>query len=250
MDMKETLSFYRRRNGLSQLDLAEALEVSRQTVSKWETGAALPSAENLLALSRLYGVTADDLLNGVEAVPLLDVCPPAPPPEPDPSLIPRKKLIARMLTAVLLADLILFFMDISWYASAGSSGFLTFSQLLRVLAACAIGLCLAWHDRRWPAKRRASLLIAAAALLLGLYVLLMPAPLLWRLYDLVAWTGGRGFEDVFPSNPLRAFFAWTLFEEYAFFSHMCLIAAFQLGRLRFSRNKRNRAPRPQAAQRA
>ena len=64
MDLKDTLQSYRKRQGLSQIDLADALEVSRQTISKWETGAVLPSAENLLALSRLYGVTADTLLNG------------------------------------------------------------------------------------------------------------------------------------------------------------------------------------------
>ena len=62
MDLKESLSFYRKEQGLSQVELAEALDVSRQTISKWETGAALPSAENLLALSRLYGVTVDALL--------------------------------------------------------------------------------------------------------------------------------------------------------------------------------------------
>ena len=63
MDLKDTLQSYRKRQGLSQIDLADALEVSRQTVSKWETGAVLPSAENLLAVSRLYGVTVDTLLN-------------------------------------------------------------------------------------------------------------------------------------------------------------------------------------------
>ena len=42
MDMKETLIFYRRRQGLSQIDLADALAVSRQTISKWETDETLP----------------------------------------------------------------------------------------------------------------------------------------------------------------------------------------------------------------
>ncbi|MDE6898799.1 MAG: helix-turn-helix transcriptional regulator, partial [Lawsonibacter sp.] len=116
MDLKESLSFYRKEQGLSQVELAEALDVSRQTISKWETGAALPSAENLLALSRLYGVTVDALLNGVETEAPAAEPVPAPQPGPDPSLIPRRKLIARMLAAILLADLVLFFMGISWYA--------------------------------------------------------------------------------------------------------------------------------------
>ena len=45
---------------------AEALGVSRQTVSKWENGSADPSTTNLLALAKLYGVEAADLLRGVE----------------------------------------------------------------------------------------------------------------------------------------------------------------------------------------
>ena len=45
---------------------AEALGVSRQTVSKWENGSADPSTTNLLALAKLYGVEAEDLLRGVE----------------------------------------------------------------------------------------------------------------------------------------------------------------------------------------
>ena len=53
MDLKENLQHFRKRQGLSQIELAEALAVSRQTISKWETGAALPSAENLAALGQL-----------------------------------------------------------------------------------------------------------------------------------------------------------------------------------------------------
>lgn len=248
MDLKESLSFYRKEQGLSQVELAEALDVSRQTISKWETGAALPSAENLLALSRLYGVTVDALLNGVETEALAEPAP-APPP-PDPSLIPRRKLIARMLAAILLADLVLFFMDISWYATSFRSGFLTFTEVLRVFAACAIGLCFAWYDRRWPVKMRTTLLIAAAALLLGLFPLLFHLPLLWRLYDLIAWGGAQTFEATLPPNPARMFIGLTLCDEITISFHMLCVVTFQLGRLWFSRKKKSRAPQPQTAQQA
>ena len=247
MDLKESLSFYRKEQGLSQVELAEALDVSRQTISKWETGAALPSAENLLALSRLYGVTVDALLNGVETEALAEPVP-APQPGPDPSLIPRRKLIARMLAAILLADLVLFFMDISWYATSFRSGFLTFTEVLRVFAACAIGLCFAWYDRRWPAKMRTSLLIAAAALFLGLFPLLFPSPLLWRLYDLIAWSGVRTFEAVLPSNPVRMFIGLILCDELVIFFHMLCVATFYLGRLWFAREKTNRILQHQTTQ--
>ena len=62
----ETLRACRVERGMTQEFVAEALGVSRQVVSKWETGAAEPSTSNLLALARLYGVSAEELLKNVE----------------------------------------------------------------------------------------------------------------------------------------------------------------------------------------
>ena len=62
----ETLKAHRTRCQMTQEFEAEALGVSRQTVSKWENGSADPSTTNLLALAKLYGVEAEDLLRGVE----------------------------------------------------------------------------------------------------------------------------------------------------------------------------------------
>ena len=62
----EALKEHRQRCGMTQEYVAEALGVSRQAVSKWETGAAEPSTSNLLALATLYGVDAGELLRGVQ----------------------------------------------------------------------------------------------------------------------------------------------------------------------------------------
>ena len=64
MNLEERLTALRKKKGLSQLELAEALGVSRQAVSRWEVGASAPGTENLLALSRLYGVPLDELVGG------------------------------------------------------------------------------------------------------------------------------------------------------------------------------------------
>ena len=64
MKLEEKLTALRKEKGLSQLELAEALGVSRQAVSRWEVGASAPGTENLLALSRLYGVPLDELVGG------------------------------------------------------------------------------------------------------------------------------------------------------------------------------------------
>ena len=70
MELKEKLAELRSRRGLSQQDVAEALDVSRQAVSRWETGAAVPGRDSLLALSRLFGVSVEELVSPAElAVP-------------------------------------------------------------------------------------------------------------------------------------------------------------------------------------
>ena len=62
MTLGEKLKMLRASRGLSQEQLAAELNVSRQAVSKWESGASDPSTSNLLALARLYGVSAEELL--------------------------------------------------------------------------------------------------------------------------------------------------------------------------------------------
>ena len=62
----EALKAHRQQSGMTQEYVAEALGVSRQAVSKWETGAAEPSTSNLLALAKLYGVDPGDLLRVVQ----------------------------------------------------------------------------------------------------------------------------------------------------------------------------------------
>ena len=63
MKLSEKIIRLRKMNGWSQEDLAEQLNVSRQAVSRWENGTALPDANNILQLSKLFHVTADYLLN-------------------------------------------------------------------------------------------------------------------------------------------------------------------------------------------
>ena len=66
MSLSDNLRALRKQKGYSQEQLAERLNVSRQAVSKWENGASDPSTSNLLALAKLYGISAEDLLKEVE----------------------------------------------------------------------------------------------------------------------------------------------------------------------------------------
>lgn len=63
MQLPEKLTYLRKQKGLTQSNLAETLNVSRQAISRWEVGTAVPSTDNLKVLSTLYGVPIDYLLN-------------------------------------------------------------------------------------------------------------------------------------------------------------------------------------------
>jgi transcriptional regulator with XRE-family HTH domain len=62
LKFSEKLQILRKEKGLSQEKLAELLSVSRQAVSKWESGQTYPEIEKLIVLSDLFEITLDDLL--------------------------------------------------------------------------------------------------------------------------------------------------------------------------------------------
>ena len=63
MKLNEKIYWCRKRAGLSQESLAERIGVSRQSISKWETGEASPEISKLPLLASAFGVTADWLLS-------------------------------------------------------------------------------------------------------------------------------------------------------------------------------------------
>ena len=63
MTFSEKIINLRKAHGWSQEDFAEKLNVSRQAISRWENDGAFPDALNILQISKLFGVTADYLLN-------------------------------------------------------------------------------------------------------------------------------------------------------------------------------------------
>lgn len=63
----EELKENRLRCKMTQEFVSETLGVSRQAVSKWENGTSDPSTSNLLALAKLYGISAEELLNSIKS---------------------------------------------------------------------------------------------------------------------------------------------------------------------------------------
>lgn len=66
MSIAERILTLRKSKGMSQEQLAEAVGVSRQAVSKWESEQASPDPEKIIAMSEIFGVTTDYLLKGIE----------------------------------------------------------------------------------------------------------------------------------------------------------------------------------------
>lgn len=94
----------RKVRGISQLDLAEAVGVSRQTVSKWENGIIQPSANNLVRLSQVLQFPLEAFLRDDWKLPEPDLAPAAPPAEvpqiPADEVPPPRRRNYRLLAAL------------------------------------------------------------------------------------------------------------------------------------------------------
>ncbi len=66
IEIANRLQQLRKEKGYSQEELAQALGLSRQAVSKWERAESSPDTDNLICLARLYGMSLDELLNTSE----------------------------------------------------------------------------------------------------------------------------------------------------------------------------------------
>ena len=62
MNLAENIYRYRSAKNWSQTELAEALDVSRQSISKWENGTSVPELDKLIKMRELFGVTIDELV--------------------------------------------------------------------------------------------------------------------------------------------------------------------------------------------
>jgi len=69
MTLREKIYYCRKKAGYSQEEMADKLGVSRQAVSKWETGEAVPELAKFTAIAKLFGVTTDWLLSEDDSEP-------------------------------------------------------------------------------------------------------------------------------------------------------------------------------------
>lgn len=100
MSLGENIYKLRTEKNMSQGELADALEVSRQSVSKWENNSAVPELEKLRRMARIFGVTIDELVTGNPPDP-------AAPPQPEPKVIYIQQPAKSSITPVQILGIIL-----------------------------------------------------------------------------------------------------------------------------------------------
>ena len=162
MTLGEKICRLRKARGLSQGDLADTLGVSRQSVSKWETDSSVPDLDKLVALSRRFGVTLDELVCGEGDAEKEHE------PEPLPAAQPQgRQVLGGVLLAVGLLGLLLF--TLLW----GLEGLLLSLMFLLPFLLCGV-LCL-------RVRRRLGLWCAWAVYLPQQVYWTMATGITWRL---------------------------------------------------------------------
>ena len=139
MDLGTTISRLRTAHGMSQGDLAEALDVSRQSVSKWETGASVPELEKLVKLAQLFEISLDELVTGQPPRETESPPPASPPSSPPPVRAPHRIAGLVLLSLAGLLSLLLTILS-------GLGGFLLGLILAVPFLVCGI-ICLRCRRR-------------------------------------------------------------------------------------------------------
>lgn len=144
MSLGETIYRLRTEKNLSQGDLAERLEVSRQSVSKWENNSAVPDLEKIIKLSKIFEVSLDELVKGEDAPRRTETVTSVPQEEKKESGFPPRKIAGTILLCMAFIVVMLFLV-----AGGGLAGlifalpFLTCGILCFVLKK-NVGLWCAW----------------------------------------------------------------------------------------------------------
>lgn len=188
MTLGKRIARLRIQRGISQIELAEQLAVSRQAISKWETDGSVPELEKLIQLSEIFDVTLDELIKGEGAA----TPPPAPAPEPMPQPAPEPRATSN--TQQIIGVILLCFGAMACLLLTIMGGILPGLIVACPFVVCGL-VCLL--------VRRHTGLWCVWALLLVVDVYLRHATgITWRL---VLWT--------FPYDPainyLRVIFAWV-----------------------------------------
>ncbi len=162
------IAFYRKRAGMTQAGLAEKLNYSDKAVSKWERGESIPDVLTMMQLASLFGVSVDDLLGDVNALPENPTTLEAAMNQVSELALKRKankNIILGLSTTLVWFVALLIFVGFSTFDIRNS--WLAFFYAVPVNAIVLLSLRSAWHDFRW---NKALISIIVWGSLLSIYV--------------------------------------------------------------------------------
>ena len=148
MTLGKKICKLRTTNKMSQGDLAEKLNVSRQSISKWETNGSVPELDKLIQLSDLFGISLDDLVRNEELEAANDCeeeAPSSPPQQPQ-IIIQHSMSTQKVLGFILLALGILCCL-LALVAGSGLliiGGYIIFCSVICLLVKKYAGLIIGW----------------------------------------------------------------------------------------------------------
>ena len=173
---------YRKREGLTQMGLAEKLNYSDKAVSKWERGESAPDLPTLVQLAELFGVTVNDLLVDPNALPE-NSGPVQRVMEKAVEKTLKRKADKRIILA--LSSLLVWFVALSFFVILSSMGigrtWLAFFYAVPANAIVLLSLCSAWGDFR---GNQALISVIVWGSLLGIYMSLfiLAGVNVWKLF--------------------------------------------------------------------
>lgn len=145
----ENLTYYRREKGLTQAALAETLNYSDKSVSKWERGEGLPDITVLVLLADYYGITVNDLVMPRDARPQPEESAPA--EEPAKEEAPKRSLRTRILVPILsiglvwLVAMIVFFFLKVLYPDFALGGLIFLYAIPANFIVATVFACIWWN---------------------------------------------------------------------------------------------------------
>lgn len=176
------IAAYRKRNGLTQVGLAEKLNYSDKAVSKWERGESAPDVQTLVQLADLYGITVNDLLVDPNVLPedtgavqrVMEIA--------VEKTLKRKadKRIILMLSSVLVWFVALFLFVVLSSLEISKS-WIAFFYAVPANAIVLLSLRSAWRDFRWN-QVLISLIVWGGLLSLYVSLLVFAGINIWKLF--------------------------------------------------------------------
>ena len=148
MTLGEKISKLRTTNKMSQGDLAEKLNVSRQSISKWETNASVPELDKLIQLCDLFGISLDEVVrsDNLEAGDDREEdVPPSPPQQTQ--IVIQHSLTTQKIVGFILLALGLLCCLMALFAGSGLliiGGYIFFCSILCLLIKRYAGLIIGW----------------------------------------------------------------------------------------------------------